>query len=63
MLGLKIGACVLAAAIVPLAAITLSRALHARFERHRVIARWTLPLWMYVSVTGVIVYFMLYRLY
>ena len=54
---------VLAAAIVPLAAITLSRALHARFERHRVIARWTLPLWMYVSVTGVIVYFMLYRLY
>ena len=54
---------VLAATIVPLALVTLSRALSARFDRHRAIARWTLPLWMYVSVTGVIVYFMLYRLY
>jgi uncharacterized membrane protein YozB (DUF420 family) len=54
---------VLAAAIVPLAIVTLSRALSARFDRHRLIARWTLPLWMYVSVTGVIVYLMLYRLY
>jgi uncharacterized membrane protein YozB (DUF420 family) len=54
---------ILAATIVPLALVTLSRALSARFDRHRAIARWTLPLWMYVSITGVIVYFMLYRLY
>ena len=54
---------VLAAAIVPMVLITLSRALRARFDRHRAIARWTLPLWLYVSVTGVIVYVMLYRLY
>ena len=54
---------ILAAAIVPLIIITLSRALRERFDRHRVIARWTLPLWMYVSVTGVIVYFMLYHLF
>jgi uncharacterized membrane protein YozB (DUF420 family) len=50
------------AAIVPvLAIITLSRALRANFKRHRAIARWTLPIWLYVSVTGVIVYLMLYR--
>jgi uncharacterized membrane protein YozB (DUF420 family) len=42
-------------------AITLSRGLKARYDRHRAIARWTWPLWMYVSVTGVIVYFMLYQ--
>jgi putative membrane protein len=54
---------VLAIAIVPLAIITLSRALAARFDRHRLIARWTLPIWLYVSVTGVIVYFLLYRIY
>ena len=53
----------LAAAIVPLVIITLSRALRERFDRHRAIARWTFPLWFYVSVTGVIVYFMLYRLF
>ena len=53
---------VLAAAIVPLVLVTLSRALTARFDRHRVIARWTLPIWLYVSVTGVVVYWMLYRL-
>jgi uncharacterized membrane protein YozB (DUF420 family) len=53
---------VLAAAIVPLVLITLSRALRGRFDRHRVIARWTLPIWLYVSVTGVIVYWMLYRM-
>jgi uncharacterized membrane protein YozB (DUF420 family) len=47
--------------IVPLAGITLNRGLRARYDRHRVIARWTWPLWMYVSVTGVVVYFMLYR--
>jgi uncharacterized membrane protein YozB (DUF420 family) len=51
----------LAIVIVPLAIITLTRGLKARFEKHRAIARWTWPLWMYVSVTGVIVYFMLYQ--
>src|SRR5215471_19167233 len=50
----------LAVAIVPLAVITLNRGLHARYAKHRAIARWTWPLWMYVSITGVIVYFMLY---
>ena len=54
---------VLAIVIVPLAIITLSRALTAKFDRHRLIARWTLPIWLYVSVTGVIVYFLLYRIY
>ncbi|HEY3065437.1 MAG TPA: DUF420 domain-containing protein [Methylomirabilota bacterium] len=53
---------VLAAAIVPLALVTLYRAARADFARHRGIARWTLPLWLYVAVTGVIVYLMLYRL-
>lgn len=53
---------VLAATVPPLAVITLSRGLRARFERHVAIARWTFPIWMYVSVTGVIVYFMLYRM-
>lgn len=53
----------LAAAIVPLAVITLSRALREQFDRHRRIARWTLPLWFYVSVTGVVIYVMLYHLY
>jgi len=52
---------VLAAVIVPLVLVTLSRGLSRRFDRHRAIARWTLPLWMYVSVTGVVVYFMLYQ--
>jgi uncharacterized membrane protein YozB (DUF420 family) len=51
---------VLAAAIVPLVLVTLSRALSARFDRHRAIARVTLPLWLYVSVTGVVIYAMLY---
>ncbi len=54
---------ILAAVIVPLAVVTLSRALRGRFERHVRIARWTLPLWLYVSVTGVLVYWILYRLY
>jgi putative membrane protein len=54
---------ILAAGIVPLALITLSRALRGRFDRHARIARWTLPLWLYVSVTGVLVYWILYRLY
>ena len=52
----------LAVVIVPLIFMSLSRALTSRFDRHRRIARWTLPLWLYVSVTGVIVYLMLYRM-
>jgi uncharacterized membrane protein YozB (DUF420 family) len=51
----------LAIVIVPMVIITLSRGLRARYDGHRAIARWTFPLWMYVSVTGVIVYFMLYQ--
>ena len=51
---------VLAVVIVPLVLITLSRALKGSFDRDKRIARWTLPLWLYVSVTGVIVYWMLY---
>lgn len=53
---------VLAAAIVPLILVTLSRALSAKFDKHRRIARWTMPLWLYVSVTGVVIYVMLYRM-
>jgi uncharacterized membrane protein YozB (DUF420 family) len=51
----------LAIVIVPLVIITLIRGLKGRYDRHRAIARWTWPLWMYVSVTGVLVYFMLYQ--
>ena len=54
---------ILAAVIVPMILITLRRAWLEQFDRHRLIARWTLPLWFYVSVTGVIVYFLLYHLY
>ena len=54
---------ILAAAIVPLVAITLVRALRERFDAHRRIARWTLPIWLYVSVTGVVVYLLLYQFY
>jgi len=53
---------VLAAAVPLLAVVTLRRALRGRFEAHRRIARWTLPVWLYVSATGVAVYWMLYRL-
>ena len=53
---------VLAGAILPLALATLHRAWRGRFEAHRRLARWTLPLWLYVSVTGVVIYVMLYRL-
>ena len=53
---------VLAVAIVPLVLVTLRRALRGDFARHRALARLTLPLWAYVSVTGVVVYWMLYRL-
>jgi len=54
---------ILAIAIVPMVFVTFSRALKKRFDKHRKIARWTLPIWLYVSVTGVIVYLMLYQLY
>jgi protein SCO1/2/putative membrane protein len=53
---------VLAAAVPVLAIVTLRRGLAARFDRHRRIARWTLPIWLYVSVTGVVVYLMLYHM-
>ena len=53
----------LAMTILPLALITAARGLRAQYERHVKIARWTLPLWLYVSVTGVVIYLMLYRLY
>ena len=53
----------LAAAIPPLSLVTVWRGLSGRYDRHKRIARWTLPLWLYVSVTGVLVYWMLYRLY
>jgi uncharacterized membrane protein YozB (DUF420 family) len=51
----------LAAAVLPLAIVTLSRGLKARYPQHRRIARWTLPIWLYVSVTGVLVYVLLYQ--
>ncbi|HEV2698290.1 MAG TPA: DUF420 domain-containing protein [Terriglobales bacterium] len=54
---------ILAATIVPLVIVTLSRALRGHFDRHRAIARWTYPLWLYVSITGVVIYFMLYHLF
>jgi uncharacterized membrane protein YozB (DUF420 family) len=54
---------VLAVVIVPMILVTLRRAWLERFDRHRIIARWTLPLWFYVSVTGVIVYLMVYQIY
>ena len=53
----------LAAAVPPLVLITLTRALRQRFDSHRSIARWTYPIWLYVSITGVVVYIMLYRIY
>lgn len=52
----------LAATVPVLAIITLRRGLAARFDKHRKIARWTLPIWLYVSVTGVVVYLMLYHM-
>jgi uncharacterized membrane protein YozB (DUF420 family) len=53
----------LAAAVLPLALVTTARGLRGEYGRHVKVARWTLPLWLYVSVTGVIVYLMLYQLY
>jgi uncharacterized membrane protein YozB (DUF420 family) len=54
---------ILAIVIVPMIIVTLRRAFLERFDKHRLIARWTLPLWFYVSVTGVIVYLMVYQIY
>ena len=54
---------VLAIVIVPMIIVTLRRAWLERFDKHRIIARWTLPLWLYVSVSGVIVYLMVYQWY
>ena len=54
---------ILAATILPLALMTAARGLTAQYDRHVRIARWTLPLWLYVSVTGVVIYLMLYQLY
>ena len=54
---------VLAVVILPLIFITLSRALKERFDQHRKIARWTWPLWMYVSITGVLIYLLLYQIF
>ena len=54
---------VLAVVIVPMILITLNRALKQRFDLHKKIARWTWPLWMYVSVTGVVIYILLYHLF
>jgi uncharacterized membrane protein YozB (DUF420 family) len=61
--GILITHTVLAACVVPLVITTLVRALREKFDRHRAIARWTYPIWLYVSVTGVIIYLMLYHLY
>ncbi|MDE2978606.1 MAG: DUF420 domain-containing protein, partial [Acidobacteriota bacterium] len=61
-LGILLTHTVLAAAVPPLAIVTVVLGLRGRFERHRKIARVTLPIWLYVSVTGVVVYWMLYRM-
>lgn len=61
-LSILISHTVLAAAIVPLVLVTLTRAWKEQFDRHARIARWTLPLWLYVSVTGVVIYWMLYQI-
>ena len=53
---------ILAAVILPMAIMTLTRGLRGRYDAHKRIAKWTFPTWMYVSVTGVIVYVMLYRM-
>ena len=54
---------VLAGTVVPLVIVTLARGLRERFDRHKAIARWTYPIWLYVSVTGVVIYVLLYHLY
>jgi uncharacterized membrane protein YozB (DUF420 family) len=52
---------ILAAVVVPMILVKLSRGLRARYDKHRAIARWTYPVWLYVSITGVVIYFMLYH--
>ena len=54
---------ILAVVIVPMILVTLRRAWLEKFDKHKLIARWTLPLWLYVSVTGVVVYLMVYQIY
>jgi putative membrane protein len=61
--GILITHVTLAATILPLALVTAARGLRAQYGRHVKVARWTLPIWFYVSVTGVVIYVMLYRLY
>lgn len=61
--GILITHVVLAATILPLALVTTARGLREQYGRHVTVARWTLPLWLYVSVTGVVIYLMLYQLY
>jgi len=61
-LGILLTHTVLAAAVAPMAVTTFVFAWKGRFEKHRRLARWTLPIWLYVSVTGVVVYVMLYRM-
>ena len=62
-LGILLTHTALAVVIVPLVLVTLSRALRQRFDLHRKIARWTWPLWMYVSITGVVIYLLLYQIF
>ena len=62
-LGILLTHTILAAVVVPLVLVTLTRGLKGRFDRHRPIARWTYPIWLYVSVTGVVIYVMLYKIY
>lgn len=62
-LAILISHTILAVTVVPFVIVTLTRALRGQFVRHRAVARYTFPMWLYVSVTGVIVYFMLYHLY
>lgn len=54
---------ILAALVVPLALVTATRGLRSQFDKHKRLARWTLPIWLYVSVTGVVIYMLLYRLH
>ncbi len=61
--GLLISHVILATVVVPMVAVTAWRALHGNFDRHKAIARWTLPVWLYVTVTGVAIYAILYHVY
>jgi uncharacterized membrane protein YozB (DUF420 family) len=61
--GILISHTILAVTVVPFVIVTLTRALRGQFARHRAVARYAFPMWLYVSVTGVIVYFMLYHIY